>query len=67
MDQWKRVKARTFIFIVSHVGLTKKKEKKKKEKNSNLKTQVTKEKSMWAGKNRTNKKFKTRDIAFKEE
>ena len=40
---------------------------KKKKKNSNLKTQVTKEKSMWASKNRTNKKFKTKDIAFKEE
>ena len=63
MEQWKRVKAVTFIFIVSHVGLI----KTKQRKNSNLKTQVTKEKSMWASKNRTNKKFKTKDIAFKEE
>ena len=32
MEQWKRVKAGTFIFIVSHVGLTKKKKKSKKKK-----------------------------------
>ena len=41
-------------------------QKQNKEKKSNFKTQVTKEKSMWAGKNRTNKNFKTKDIAFKE-
>ena len=54
----------TFIFIVSHVGLTKAKQNKK---NSKFKTQVTKEKSMWVGKNIIDKKFKTKDIAFKEE
>ena len=54
--------AGTFILFVSHVVLT----ETKQRKNSNFKTQVTKEKSMWDGKNRTNKKFKTKDIAFKE-
>ena len=63
MEEWKRVKARTFILFVCHVALT----ETKQRKNSNFKTQVTKEKSMWDGKNRTNKKFKTKDIAFKEE
>ena len=56
MEQWKRVKAGTFI------GLT----QTKQRKNSIFKTKVTKEKSTWAGKNGTNKKFKTEDIAFKE-
>ena len=64
MEQWKRVKAgleHSFLLLVTWGS-----QKQNKEKIQILKHKWQKRR-VWAGKNWTNKKFKTMDIAFKEE